>query len=191
MATKFLSKEEEIITKMKESGWELGDGDPKEACEMFITSLTPIVDYVNVVAKQTMESPTIRHRFEEQALRDYVMANDRERKMTHDCCIGGMNQVNRLCKRYNIAPMFDVDTNDRYAVADMAGLYVNEIYNNGIGNMDKAVEHLKTKNEQSYDPKEIDKDVDRIKNRVAATEQHFQSMWGNNTSDEYDTELGR
>ena len=102
-----------------------------------------------------------------------------------------MNQVNRLCKRYNIAPMFDVDTSDRYAVADMAGLYVNEIYNNGIGNMDKAVEHLKTKNEQSYDPKEIDKDVDRIKNRVAATEQHFQSMWGDNTSDEYDTELGR
>ena len=57
--------------------------------------------------------------------------------------------------------------------------------------MDKAVERLKAKNEQSYDPKEIDKDVDRIQNRVAATEQHFQSMWGNNTPDEYDTELGR
>lgn len=179
----FLTKEEEIIRHMKESGWELGEGDSKEACEMFMSSLTPIVDYVNIVARQTAESPTLRHRFEGQELRTYIMENDRERKIAHNCCIGGMNQVNRLCARYGISPMFDVDTNDRYAVADMAGSYVNEIYNNGIGNMDAAIEKLKQKNEKDYNPNEVEKDVNILHNRVLAAEQ---ILGTSTTEDDFD-----
>ena len=45
-----------------------------------------------------------------------------------------MNLLNRLADLNGQEPIFQIDTKDRHAVADAVGTFVNEVYNDGIGN---------------------------------------------------------
>lgn len=49
------------------------------------------------------------------------MANvDNERRSKHNAAIDACNQLNRLCERYDIPRICNIDTNNRAEVADFA-----------------------------------------------------------------------
>lgn len=68
--------------------------------------------------------------------------------------------LNRLNERLGLEPMFDVDTTDRHAVAECVGKYVNELYNNGIGNGFDDTVYEKT---NEYDSKKV---TQRLENTI-------------------------
>ena len=116
---------------------------------------------------------------EGEEYRELISNLDKRRRSIHDCVIVGVNCLNRLCGFINIEPFVEIDTTDRLAVANLAGEYVNELYNNNnIGNeiayngyttpaFDNAVNHA-TQNRQDYDISTIREKIERQINEIEA-----------------------
>ena len=119
----YIEKEKAIIAKLAESKYELFDGDRDEALDFVASNLSKFTDYTNVVIREQVMQPIWRIRCE----REDFIAN-------HNAAIDAVNILNRTSKMLGLPPFAEVDTNNRYAVADFCGTYVNQVYNQGIGN---------------------------------------------------------
>lgn len=112
---------------------------------MLSSSLAHFPDYVSQVVHYAQKMPIVYATMEGQDLRDAVTDLDRSRKVCHDAAIAGLNVLNRISDRLGLGPFAEVDTNNRTAVADFCGKYVNETYLQGIGgNMDAMVSKGRT-----------------------------------------------
>ena len=136
----YIEKEKAIIDKMKETGFALFDGDEEEAYDTVSQSLDSFTNYANTVIRQQTMLPIYYARYDGEELRDKVTNLDTRRRYAHDNAIGNLNMLNRISDRLGLEPFADIDTSDRYKVADFIGKFVNETYNNGIGRtFDEAV----------------------------------------------------
>lgn len=114
--------------------------------------------YVNAVIDYVIKGEMLRASgasFDQ--LRDGLERLDVTRKMCHDGAITAVNTINRLCDMFGVERLTDVDTTDRYAVADFVGNFVLEIYKGEIDGkgMDQAVAEA---NGKPYDKIESVKD---------------------------------
>lgn len=146
----FVKKEAELLQKMQENGYKQFGGDKDKALEFVGSRLQAFPDYANIVIREQVMIPIWRARFEGQEFRDHVQDMDRQRRSAHDSAIMSVNIMNRMCQNHGLEPFADINTQDRHAVAEFVGQYVNELYNNGInGGMDAATLGKRV----DYDPK--------------------------------------
>lgn len=136
----FMEKESALLRRLKETDYAMFDGNKDEALDTVGSSLMSMPDYVNTVVRMQVMQPIWAQRCEQDEYMDNVQRIDRQRKHAHDAVIANVNILNRMSAGLGLQPFADVDTADRHAVADLAGRYVNEIYNGGIGGgIDAAV----------------------------------------------------
>lgn len=136
----FQDKTSAILRRLKETNYDMFDGDKDEAMDTIGSSLMSMPDYVNTVVRMEVMQPIWRQRCSQEEYVDNVQRVDRQRKHAHDAVIANVNILNRMSANLGLQPFADIDTSDRHAVANLAGEYVNEIYNNGIsGGIDSAV----------------------------------------------------
>lgn len=155
-----IEKQNELLLKLHDTNYEIFDGNKDEALDFVGDSLMSFPNYANVVIREQIMTPIWRNRCDGEEFRENVERIDRQRRDAHDCAIDSINMLNRLNERLGLEPMFDVDTTDRHAVAECVGKYVNELYNNGIGNgFDDAV-YEKT---NEYDSKKV---TQRLENTI-------------------------
>lgn len=158
----YMEKQKNLLAKLQEANYAPYEGDKDEALNHIGQMLTGFTDYVNVVIREQVMTPIWRQRCEPEELKDNIEAIDRQRRITHDACIANVNVLNRISGMVGLPPFADIDTSDRYAVADFIGDYVNEVFNGGIhGGMDAAVKDR----HQDYDRKAV---TDRVKDFEAS-----------------------
>lgn len=137
MSNNYKSKIYSLVQAME------GDKIMLDAVEMQVNYFT---GYVNSVIDYVIKGEIVRR---SGASYDQVRAEleklDVNRKIAHDGAISAVTTINRLCDMYGVEHLTDVDTSNRYAVADFVGNFVLEVYKgeiNGKG-MDQAVEDAK------------------------------------------------
>lgn len=130
----YIEKEKAIIAKLAESKYELFDGDRDEALDFVASNLSKFTDYTNVVIREQVMQPIWRIRCEREDFIANQESIDRQRHICHNAAIDAVNILNRTSKMLGLLPFAEVDTDNRYAVADFCGTYVNQVYNQGIGN---------------------------------------------------------
>lgn len=129
----YIEKEKAIIDKLKETDFALFDGDEEEAYDTVSQSLDSFTNYANSVIRQQTMLPIYYARYDGEDLRERVSNLDTRRRYAHDNAIGNLNMLNRISDKLGLEPFADIDTEDRYKVADFIGKFVSETYNNGIG----------------------------------------------------------
>ena len=87
--------------------------------------------YVHSVVVMEYSKALWKERYEGQDYRDKVKDADDTRSRTHDCAIGTVKQVDRLCKMYGVEPVFDVNYDDRRAVARECMRFTKELFDMG------------------------------------------------------------
>lgn len=152
----FLQKQEGILKRLKETDYKLFDGDKEDAMDFLGERLEAFPKYANVVVREQIMLPIWRNRFEGQDLRDKIMDIDKSRKIAHDNAISSVNILNRTCRALDLPPFVDIDTSDRYAVADFVGEYVSQVYNHGIG---KTMDDATLNKTQEYDTGKIQESI--------------------------------
>lgn len=127
----YLQKEENLIKAMKAEQFQLFDGDRDDAYDTLERALVSFPDYANTVIRMQIMMPIWRNRYDGEELRDRISDIDSTRHIRHEAAISGISVLNRLSRIYGLEPFADIDTNDRYAVADFVGSYISEIYEDG------------------------------------------------------------
>lgn len=138
----YLEKEVRMLQEMERTHYAtVGGEEAKEDALSFMgDQFDTFIDYANTVIRQQVMIPIWRTMYDGQDLRDKLESIDQTRRIEHDAAIGGVNILNRMADRLGLEPFADIDTSDRYAVADFIGTYVNEVYNQGIGKtLDSAI----------------------------------------------------
>lgn len=95
-----------------------------EAKDYLLKLLFSFSEYVSKTYEMEMILP-----FRKEYVDEYVKA-DEKRHLAHEKAIRSIVQLNNLCKDYKLSVFADIDTNDRYAVADFCRDIVIEIFNN-------------------------------------------------------------
>lgn len=129
----FLEKEQNLIKRLQETDYALFDNNKDECLTTIGNSLESFPNYANIVIKEQVMLPIWQFRLEGQEYRDKISGIDKDRKMAHDSAISNLSLLNNISDKLGLEPFAEVDTKDRYAVADFIGQYVNELYNKGIG----------------------------------------------------------
>lgn len=160
----YIDKQNELLQKLHDTDYDLFDGDKEEALSFVEEQLTALPDYANIVIKEQIMLPIWQQRYEGEEYRENVQKIDMQRRNTHDCAINSMNILNRINSNLGLDPFFDVDTNDRHAVANAVGKYICEVYNDGIGETFDDSVYNKT---QEYDIKKIN---ERLSNTINTLE---------------------
>lgn len=127
-----LEREQKLIQTMKQQDFQkFFDGDSNDAYEVLESSLFSLVDYQNTVIRMTSMMTIWRARYDGQELRDRITDIDQRRRIAHEHAITNCNILNRVCDAYGVEPIVDIDTSDRYQVADFAGKFCAEVYEAG------------------------------------------------------------
>ena len=169
-----IDKQNELLRKLHDTNYELFDGDKDEALDFVNDQLMTFPDYANVVIREQVMIPIWNHTCEPEELRENVQSLDFTRRNTHECAISSINILNRVSNQLGLEPFSDVDTEDRYAVADMVGQYVSEMYGDGTG---KTFDDVVSGRTAEYDRKKIS---ERLNNTVKSFETN--SMSSENTN---------
>lgn len=164
----FIDKEKQLLEKLRQTNYEMFDGNREEALDFVSQRLTAFPNYANVVIREQILTPIWRLNMEGQQLRDQIMGMDQRRRSSHDNAIASLNGLNRMCKRLGIGRFADIDTSDRHAVADFVGDYVNELYNSGIG---KGFDAATCQKDRGYD-------TGRTRTHILEMEQEFRDIAG-------------
>ncbi len=161
----FINKQNELLQALHGTNYDLFDGDQEEALSFLQDQFEAMPDYANVVIREQIMIPLWQSRCEPDEYRENIQSIDRSRRIAHDNAINSMNIVNRLSSNLGLEPFFDVDTNDRHAVADAVGSYVCEIYN---GEIDKTFDDAALNRVQEYDSKTIAKRLNESIQNIAS-----------------------
>jgi len=127
-----LQKEKDLLKAMDRQGYEKMFDSRDDALDFITDCFSSLVDYQNVVINQVVMTPIYYQRFEGEELRDRVQSLDEKRRSIHDKTIGKVAQLNRICDKYHVPHIAEIDTSDRYAVADFVGQFCYEMYEAGM-----------------------------------------------------------
>lgn len=127
----FIEKIKNIMSKLAETNYDIFDGDVDDAVETIEKALFSFPNYANIVIREQIMVPMWRIRLEADDFRERVQDIDRQRHNYHEAAIASVNILNRICGLIGVDYFADIDTNDRYAVADMVGDFVIELYRAG------------------------------------------------------------
>ena len=119
-------------------------------------SIDSFKDYVNSVVDYAVKIPLVRERYsyDLDRVKDEIKRFDQIRHDAHEAAIASLTSLNRFCSAHNLEKLSDVNTNDRYQVAEFVGNFVNQVYNDTIkGGMDKAVEFAQERGDEYRYPK--------------------------------------
>ena len=146
----YLEKEVAMIQEMERTNYANvgGEGKKDDVLSFMGMQFDNFISYANTVITQQVMTPIWKARYDGEEFRSKISDIDRTRRMEHDAAIGGVNILNRMCEKLGLEPFADIDTNDRYAVADFIGTYVNEVYNKGIG---KTLDSATFNRDREYD----------------------------------------
>lgn len=146
-----LEREQNLIKAMKQQNFQtFFEGDSEDAFNDIGRALDAFPNYMNTVVRMTHMQPIIYARYEGQEVRDRISELDNRRRSAHEHAISSITMLNRICDAYGTERIADIDTTDRYAVADFVGQYCSEIYESGksknpeankIKTMDQLMEH--------------------------------------------------
>lgn len=140
----FLEKEKQLIKAMHQQDFQpFFEGDKDDAFDTLANALDSFATYQNSVIHMTIMQPIIYARYEGQDLRDKISDMDSHRRSAHESAIANINMLNRICKAYGVEEFANINTQDRYQVADFVGQYCAEIYETGKSK-DPEVENIKT-----------------------------------------------
>lgn len=128
----YLQKEVGMLQKLKDTNYEAFHGDKDRAFRFMEQRLRAFPDYMDVVVRQQTLMPIWRAKYDGPEFREKCQDIDTERRRTHDDAIASVNALNRLSTKLDLPPFSRVDTNDRYAVAEMIQDYMSETYKTGI-----------------------------------------------------------
>lgn len=128
----YLQKEEQIIKKLAETNYAAVEGNKKVAFDFISGSLSSFPDYAQTVIGQETQMRMLNVMYSGEEFRDRTQTLDQTRRNAHNNAIGSINALNRFCKNLGLEPFADINTNDRHAVAEFVGDYVNEVYREGI-----------------------------------------------------------
>lgn len=95
-----------------------------EAKDYLLKLLFSFSEYVSKTYEMEMILP-----FRREYVDEYVKA-DEKRHLAHEKAIRSIAQLNNLCRDYELSAFADIDTKDRYAVADFCKDIVIEIFDN-------------------------------------------------------------
>ena len=169
----YIEKEKTMIAKLKESNYELFDGDKTGALDFIGDKLDAFPKYANIVINQQITTPLIYNHYEGEELRDKIQDLDSKRHWAHERAIDSLNKLNRLSTNLGLEPFADVDTSDRYKVADFVGQYVSQVYDLGQGKTLDDVTYNKRDQYETANTKrlaELDAKFDTILHTDATSE---------------------
>ena len=126
----FIQKIKDIISKLKVVDMNSPE-DFIDDVEMVERSLLSFADYANIVIREQIMVPMWRLRLDPEDFRGKVQEIDNQRRNHHEAAIASVSYLNRLCSTIGVELFSDIDTSDRYAVADMVGDFIIELYRAG------------------------------------------------------------
>lgn len=127
-----LEKEKNLIKAMQGQDFQpYFNGDREDAFETISSAFGSFLSYQNTVIRMTAMQPLIYARSEGEGLRDKMENLDSARRSAHESAIASITMLNRICDAYGIERITDIDTTDRYQVADFVRRYCAEIYEAG------------------------------------------------------------
>jgi hypothetical protein len=126
--TKLVEKTQAIVDRMKETNYELFDNNKDEALDFVESRLEAFLKYADIVINEQIMRPIGKAAYEGQEYRDKVLSDDESRHCAHENAIAAIDALNRISEKLGLEPFADVDTKDRYAVAEYIGQVVNEMY---------------------------------------------------------------
>lgn len=92
--------------------------DDEDALEMIERSMNSFVLYVQAVYAMEVKIPILRFRCDATELGEAIMELDRSRRNAHEGAIASVKILNRICKMFDVAPLFEGNTEDRLAIAE-------------------------------------------------------------------------
>lgn len=102
------------------------DEDTRE-CIIFVCESFP--NYVNAVVKEFTEVTLRSSTLSGEDARELRMQYDRSRRIAHEAAISACNILNRLCKEFEIPPIFSESTlDDRNKVAEVCKTFVDQMW---------------------------------------------------------------
>ena len=127
-----LEKERQLLKAMQEQDFQpFFEGDRDDAFNTIGDALDSLQEYQDTVIRMTAMQPIIRARYKGQELRDRVSDMDGRRRIAHESAIAKLTMLSRICDAYGTERIADIDTSNRYQVADFVGQYCAEIYEAG------------------------------------------------------------
>ena len=130
----YLEKIQNLMSAMAANGFKTFDGSREEACDTVESAIMSFPEYTNTVIRQQVVLKVLPYRdLTTEEFQDTVTQLDTRRRSVHNAAIGNMSMLNRLAELNGQEKIFQIDTKDRFAVADAVGTFVNEVYNDGIG----------------------------------------------------------
>lgn len=157
----------DIVSKMKATDYKDFDGDQKDALEYLEDNLTAFPEYVGHVARMETMGPIWRVTLDPEEWRDRWQDMDSRRRSKHEIAIGSANKLNRLCSDLDLPPFMEIDTTDRYAVADAAEKFTMEMFESGQPKRQNQLQKSKEiTHERRYTAEDVKSKVDEIMAKV-------------------------
>lgn len=127
---------------------------PDDLAESIGTELDAFPKYVFEVVKYDTTTTLAGKTMKGQEFRDIVSSVDRKRSNAHNRAIDAVNILNRMFAKAGVEPLADIDTSDRYSVADFAGKFTIEAFCRQIysGNYSTSAYRKACKDGHSYGP---------------------------------------
>lgn len=111
--------------------------------------------YYNAVIAGSIATKIAYMTLDGEDLRDRVQSLDRDRRMAHIGLTNSVNIINRLCKKYEIEPVFDVPheldpekVSDREIAADIAYSFSSRVF---LNEMERSEYHIESANHIKVD----------------------------------------
>lgn len=125
----FLEKEKQLIKAMHQQDFQpFFKGDKNDAFDTLAKTLDSFSAYKNSVIRMIVMQPTIYARYEGQDLRDKISNLDSNRRSAYESAIANISMLNRICDAYGTERFADINTKNRYQIANFVGQYCAEVY---------------------------------------------------------------
>lgn len=150
----FLEKETKLLETIRQTNYEVWDGDKNEALDDLERLFKAFPEYANIVISIQQRTPMLSLRYDGEELREITMNLDTNRRICHDAAIASISGLNRICEMHELPKYADINTNDRQEVARFVGKYVAELYDVGINHREMAFYEV-TNFKDKYDTERI------------------------------------
>ncbi len=119
-----IKKENEILEKLKESGYSMFGGDKEKALDYLEEQLMKVLMYDEEAIRAQIRNRSRGGSPEEQ--------ESLRREAEYERMASGLDALNKMCADLGLTPFSDVDTGNMQAVEEFIGQCRQDIYNRGI-----------------------------------------------------------
>lgn len=120
-----IKKENEMLEKLKESGYSTFGGDKNKALDYLEEQLMKVLMYDEEAIREQIRNQNCGGGPEEQ--------ETLRREAEYERMASGLDALNKMCADLGLTPFADVDTGNRQAVVEFIGQCRQDICNRGIG----------------------------------------------------------